>query len=404
MATPKKKTPVKKTVAKKMTGKIPAPISTFVKGDGSREDLLADLQEIYLNHGKLTRSLHETHGRYTEHTVKKYFGGYGAAKHVLGITDVIKVKLNRIRSQEVITESIFKQFGEEMDVYKDKYQIPDPGDELTLVVVSDMHDFMCDPFVRRSLIERVSDIKPEIICLNGDIFDVYEFSTHNKEEGWSNLGKSLQWGSELFADFRKASPNSQIDLIQGNHELRIQKRIAENPELREMAKAAKLSISSFLRLDDYGVNYIGINNISGPDRTKYRTAPMEVANKFYFETVLADHYPSGINDEVPGFNGHHHVYESTSKYNRTYGQYNWVQLGGAHIKKATYTEAAKKWSNGFMTVEINKRTKKSYFIYHDVQDHCWIGNKKLVRTEDEMVNYEILVNRKKEIKDDDFFR
>ena len=48
----------------------------------------------------------------------------------------------------------------------------------TMVACSDLHDEECDPFYLRVLCETIKDVNPDVVCLDGDIFDVPEFGKY----------------------------------------------------------------------------------------------------------------------------------------------------------------------------------------------------------------------------------
>lgn len=89
----------------------------------------------------------------------------------------------------------------------------------TMIACSDLHDQECDPFYLRVLIDTIKNVNPEIVCLDGDIFDVPEFGRFNVDpRDWDVVGR-VQSGLKIIEDIREAAGDkTQIDFIEGNHE------------------------------------------------------------------------------------------------------------------------------------------------------------------------------------------
>lgn len=113
-----------------------------------------------------------------------------------------------------------------------------------VVVLSDIHLPYHDKLCTRVALDFIADYKPDLVVLNGDILDCYEISDHQKDP---TRAKTLQdefdesrW---FFTDLNRHA--ADVVYIQGNHEQRLERLIANNRGLAKMralewAKAAEL--------------------------------------------------------------------------------------------------------------------------------------------------------------------
>ena len=51
-----------------------------------------------------------------------------------------------------------------------------------------------------------------------------------------------------------------------------------------------------------------------------------------------------------------------TEYNAKMGSYEWHQMGGGHVRDASYTDGAK-WNNGFLIVNVDTRYQSVNFDY-----------------------------------------
>ena len=176
----------------------------------------------------------------------------------------------------------------------------------------------------------------------------------------------IRAGLDIIKQIREASPESGIDLIEGNHENRLIRHMAESSgALRALlCDLHGFSVGQLFKLDEFNVNYI-----AQADLTTFTKRQMddELAKnyKVYYNTVLAHHFPHARAKGMPGFNGHHHQHMVHSEYTQRMGSYEWHQLGGGQMREASYCDASK-WSNGFIIAFIDTYTESVVFQYVDI--------------------------------------
>ena len=252
-----------------------------------------------------------------------------------------------------------------------------------MIAFSDLHDEECDPFYLRMLYDTLKDVQPDVICMNGDIFDCPEFGKYSTDpREWDVVGR-IKAGLEIVKNVREACPEAQIDFIEGNHEARVVKHLVEcsEPMKHLLSGMHGFDIRKLFGLDQFEINYIA--NADLHTFTDAQTRKEMVKNhKYYWGCILAHHFPMGRNYGMPGFHGHHHQHLVWSQHNMNYGSYEWHQLGGGHIREAPYCDGSK-WNNGYLIAMADTQNKSVAFDYCSVGDTHGIAAGKIYYREDE---------------------
>jgi UDP-2,3-diacylglucosamine pyrophosphatase LpxH len=63
--------------------------------------------------------------------------------------------------------------------------------------------------------------------LNGDIFDLPEFSKYTQDPRHFAPVERIKWVHQFLNDLREAAPDAQIDFVEGNHEFRLLRHLSE---------------------------------------------------------------------------------------------------------------------------------------------------------------------------------
>lgn len=283
---------------------------------------------------------------------------------------------SRIDKQVAVHSGLdaLRELTKEKRNYAGKYLKPKDTKYQTVLVGSDIHDIECDPFWRSTFITTAGRVRPEKIVLNGDLFDLPEFGKYNVDpREWDVVGR-IRWVHKFLEDLRLASPDSEISLIEGNHECRLLRHLSEvTPAMKSvLSDLHGFTIPKLLGLDKYEINYVAPAELATLTKGDTR---MELRRNFLilYNFLVAHHFPEGSNFGMPGFNGHHHSHTVSSFYNPTYGSYEWHQLGGGHKREASFCNG-EKWSNGFLLAHVNTLAKQVQFEYIDTtNDYVVIG-------------------------------
>jgi hypothetical protein len=175
----------------------------------------------------------------------------------------------------------------ERSEYGEKYLRIDKARYKTMVVASDLHDKEIDPFYNRVFQDTCARVQPDVIVLGGDVFDLPEFGKYNVDpREWDVVGRIKFVHENILAPMRASCPDTQIDLIEGNHE-------CVTPETEILTStgwvlADKLSkyhrVGSF-DLDTHEINYEKpVALAKQDDREVY-----EVSSTFKCERITSNH-------------------------------------------------------------------------------------------------------------------
>lgn len=316
-------------------------------------------------------------------TWEAFFGTWEEFQRQAGIKPTRGQRQIEVNVARHASRDPMELFGADRAAYQGKYLKPNDKRWKTVLVGSDFHDIDCDPFVRRLFVETAKRVQPDCIFLNGDMIDLPEFGKYDVDPRTWGPMKRIGWLHEFLADNRNAAPNAEIIYLEGNHENRLLRHLAEaTPALKTiLADIHGFDMPKLLGLDKYEVNYIGKADLRAWTN---RDAMKELHKNNYFlwDMLLGDHFPTGRDQGVPGWNGHHHKWVMQPLYSRTYGSSMWVQLAGGHVANAEYCEG-EKWHTGFMLVHADTTSKKAVFEPIDVRDFAIIGGKFYGRRESE---------------------
>lgn len=333
---------------------------------------------------RITRDFYRRHANIPETAWTGLFGTF--AEFVRAAELEVSRYQNKVRLRTAQHASIdhLRQISAERLTYGNQYNRDKKRRFKTMVACSDLHDIECDPFYLRILNDTIKTVDPDVVCLDGDLFDLAEFGKYsNDPREWDTVGR-IKAGLKIIEDIRLAAPDAQIDLIEGNHEARLVRHLVENSD----ALTALLSglhgfdLRQLLGLDKYEVNYIANADLCTFTDAQLRKE-MTKNYKVYWNTVLAHHFPHGKNMALPGFNGHHHQHLVHTMHNTKMGSYEWHQMGGGHIREASYCDGSK-WNNGFLIVNVDTHTESVVFDYVTVGSTFAIaGGTWYYRNEDE---------------------
>lgn len=333
----------------------------------------------------ITRNYFRVNGPIAESVWNRHFGTFEEFKRQAGIT----ISRHAHRLEKSIAKhasvDILRQMNQDKADWGDAYLKPNGKRFKSILAGSDIHDIDCDPFWRRTFVDTARRAQPDVICLTGDIFDLPEFSKYSQDpREWDPITR-IKWVHEFLRELREACPDAEIYLIEGNHEFRMLRHLAEaSPAMRTiLADLHGFTIPKLLGLDQFEVNFIARADLTAFNEKDIKDELRKNWHIFY-NAVLAHHFPEGRNMGIPGWNGHHHRHFVWSFYSPTYGTSEWHQLGAGHKREAVYC-AGEQWGNGHLLAHIDTQRLWTQMEYHQVLDHCVIGGKMYTRNEDEVV-------------------
>lgn len=331
--------------------------------DGTIEDVLHDIRAIAEANPErvITRNYYRVHGRYSESTWSQYFGTWAEAKRQAGI--VLTRQQHNVEKQIAKHASVdhYREMNVERRSYGDSYDKPNSKRFKQVIVAGDMHDKNVDQFYLDVMLDTCRRVQPDVIVLNGDIFDAPEFGRYTVDpRQWDVVGRIRFVHDNILRPLREYCPKSQIDFVEGNHEFRLCKHLADaTPALRVvLSDLHNMTISKLFGLDEFEINYISKGNLSAYTLSDIHRE-VKKSYKNYWDCFIVHHESEGMSLGMPGINGHHHKTVITPKYSELYGAYSWIQHGCGHKLDAEYCHP--KWQLGFVVATADTLTKRTVF-------------------------------------------
>lgn len=341
----------------------------------TKEDCIADLRKAQECEPDkfITRNFYRIHGKYSEKTWNRYFGTMEEFRSQAG--------LQLSRTQRHLEKHIAKHasldesrlfYRLEIEPWVNKYakfnRYKPDGSLLKVVIASDFHDIDVDLFVLEVLVDTCVVEQPDIIVLNGDIFDLYEFSHFDKDPRKINLKLRMEFVRDrIFKRLRAACPHAQIDLIIGNHEHRLLRHMASKTEnMAALMDLANIGLAQLLGLDAFQINLISKGNTSAYILKEIRE---EMAKNFqvYFNCLVCNH--TGYEDfGLTTVSGHTHQPRMSGEVHLLKGPINKVVTGCMCKIDADYISSKNNWQNGFAigyVDPVHERVQLNNIVFTD---------------------------------------
>jgi hypothetical protein len=355
----------------------------------TEQECLASMQGLYNSDPgiNITRIRYREATGIADATWTRYFGTFLEFKRASGI-DLTRHqhKLERNIAQHRAADH-YRAFNDRAEL-DNRYNKPSGKRIKTILGCSDLHDEEIDPFYLRVLIEAIRMLKPDVINLGGDIFDLAEFGKYGVDpREWGPVGKIRFVHEQILAPMREASPDSQIDFIEGNHEFRLLRHLADaTPALKAiLSDLHGFTIPKLLGLDQFEINYIAKADMAAFNKGDMKRE-IEKSYVIYDQAVLVHHHPHAAQWGLPGWNGHHHLSLTSRRKSALLGSIPWLQLGSGHRRRASYAEG-EFWSNGFNICHLNTESKSVINEVIDITDIACVGGVYFDRRPEEMVGF-----------------
>lgn len=367
-----KKEVKKKSVKTTLATEVPA----LLRPEWGPNECIAELKRVAtaFPDNFISRDFFRRNATMSESTWTCHFGTFEEFRRQAGLNPSRHVARLEKNIAAHAASDHYRDMNAERESWGERY-LRDNGKKYKLIVTaSDLHDVECDPFMLRVFIDTCKRSQPDVIVLNGDIFDLPEFGKFSVDpREWDVVARIKFVHENILKPLREACPDTQIDMIEGNHEFRLLRHLADaSPAMRAvLADLHGFTVSKLLGLDEFQVNYIAKGDLAAFNK---RDVEKEVQKsyKLYFDSVLAHHHPHAINYGVPGWNGHHHKWEVQHRKSARIGAYQWVGMAAGHRPRASYCEG-EFWATGFMLVHVNTESKHVSFEMVNVSDFAVVG-------------------------------
>lgn len=353
----------------------------------SQEECVAELRKVAKE--EPTRFISRLYFRnvsdISESTWTRYFGTFQQFRAAAGLTSSRETKRLEKDIAKHSSADKMRQLTLDKAGWEDKYLRPDGKRFKSVLVGSDIHDQECDPFWLRLFIDTARRVQPEAIVLGGDLFDLPEFSRFTQDPREWNPVKRIEWVHQFLAQLREAAPDAEFTLIEGNHEYRLLRHLAnQSPEMRAvLSDLHGMTISDLLGLEEYQVNFVARADLAA-FRELDITKELRRNYVVLWDQLMVHHYPDARRMGVPGVNGHHHKHVVWPLFSPTFGSYEWHQIGCGHQRQASYTDG-ERWGNGFALAHLDTAQKFTQIEYIQILDHAVVGGRWYERDDDERV-------------------
>lgn len=321
------------------------------------DDCIEDLRKVQKAwpDSFISRNFYRVHGKYSDSTWNCHFGTFEEFKRRAGLQlSRGQHHLEKKIARHAALDTYRQFFVEEVAPWIGKYEIKQSDGRIKKMLIgSDLHDVEADPFVLSVFLDTAKRVQPDIIVLNGDIYDEYEFSRFDQDPRQVNIRARYDFVREqFFKPLRKICPNTQIDFIIGNHEQRILKLLADrSPAMKVLVDLMGITFSQLLGLDEFRINLICKNDFAAYN-AKEMHEEVRRNYKKYYETVIVNHF----GDEgfaMCSVGGHTHKPKLSSTVNEVMGPI-WALTTGAMAKvDAEYVPGKTNYQQSFALIHVD---------------------------------------------------
>lgn len=349
--------------------------------NATKEQVIEDLRKVQeTNWGSfITRNFYRENGSFSDSTWNQFFGTFQEFKRQAGLELTRhQHKVESAIARAASTDHYKEYFNTNVLPYYDKYlkDSNNPSHVKKILAMSDLHDKECCEFSLSVFIDTCRRMQPDIIVMNGDIYDLLEFGRYSVDPRHFDIKGRFDFVKDrVFRPLREACPNAQIDLIGGNHEMRLLKLLADaTPNVRILlSDVMDIGFEEIFGLDEFQINWASKFNLAA--YTKQDMKNEEKKNfRVYYDLFVFSHHPDSRLLTMSGSNGHHHqgkinphtfVDPITSQTKKL----TWSQTPGMHEADAEYLNGVPGWNKGFLEVTINLKhqetTQKIHYTHDD---------------------------------------
>jgi len=343
------------------------------------DEMIEDLRRVQQdNWGKtITRMFYREHGSFSDSTWSLHFGSFQEFKRQAGLELLRSQHKIEVQQAKAVSLDHYREFfkREVLPYYNKHTKAPSPFHIKTILAMSDLHDRECCEFSLSVFIAECARKQPDVIVLNGDIFDLLEFGRYTVDpRSYDIVGRFDFVRERVFAPLRAACPDAQIDLICGNHEIRLLKLLADaTPNVKILlSDVMGLSFKDIFGLDKYEINWASKFDL-GAFSKKDLNNEAKKNYQIYFDCFVFTHLPDKRLKVMSGSHGHHHLGELKEfvyldPVTHMGKVHSWSQTPAMHSKDASYLDNLCGWSTGFLEVIINAKTHEVFQKIHSIQN------------------------------------
>jgi hypothetical protein len=327
-----------------------------------RDEIIADIRRVEEELGRsVKRNEYHKLGKFHWKLYTLVFGTFKELRRSAGLQPSRGARLTQLRTAHHASLDDYRSFQREIvNPSLGLYKRPMREGYNLGIIASDFHGLQTDPYMLAVLVDTIYRLKPDFICLAGDVFDCYDFSRFDKDPRQMDMVMEFDFVKRgIFEPIRSAAGNNcQIDYIIGNHEMRILKELAsKSPATKTILDILGLDLTSIFGLHQYKINLISRSDISA-HKPAERRREMTRNYTTYLDAFTVTHdSPSGKEFKLCGASGHTHKPSMTCDVDERFGSRVWMTLGCMAKVDAEYVEGLNKYQQGFGIVHIDSHSR-----------------------------------------------
>lgn len=309
----------------------------------------------------ITRIFYRNNGKYSDSTWSVHFGTFKEFRKQAGLElSRAQHKLEKEVAKYSSVDYLRDFVKAEVTPYLNKHEVKLSNKRFkTVIVGSDFHDIDCDEFILGVFIDTCKRLQPDVIVLNGDLFDCYDASKYDKDVRQLKIVERFEYVKKnIFKPLRDSCPNSQIDFILGNHEWRIVNIIsAKTPNFRVLlSDVMGISLKDVFGVDEFKINLISKMNFSAFSMAE-RNNELKKNYRIYYNCFVVGHFKD-LGYGMSGTSGHCHRPSTETFTNIKMGKCFWVETGCICFTDAEYIDHRDKWGNSFLIAHIDTKEER----------------------------------------------
>ena len=247
------------------------------------------------------------------------------------------------------------------------------------MVTSDYHIPYQDDKAISLMLAYAKVYKPSIFVINGDLVDFYSMSKFDKNPEHYRINDELDIAKDYLSKIKRViGSRTKYYLLEGNHEVRLQKYLWKNKELMGIRE---LEVQNLLGLKDYGFEFVGAD----PDYWKSTSGTLKLGD------VVIMHGDKRLNG------GSYSKYAGYSAKNTVYSTMQNIIMGHTHrlaiINFSGYNKNLVGVEGGCLCKDFETTNWQQGFVTFDlIQNH--IRNIKLHQIIKEGKKYKLFEDKK----------
>ena len=194
---------------------------------------------------------HEAYGYADAKQMRKMMSRYNILSRTRADHNLQNLPKAHIESMEF---GEMDNFGIEPSIGKEYTSDRLPNHIKKVGILSDIHVPFHSVEAVVCAIKRLRDEKIDCLYLNGDTFDFYSISRHEKEKDLRDFPKEIEMCRNFLQKLRDIFPTIPIYFKAGNHENRYQRYLNEQAE--EFAQLHEMQFDKFFRLDSLDMKFV----------------------------------------------------------------------------------------------------------------------------------------------------